>query len=251
MSLSVLLIVYVFLCFYLYFSQADFIYFPDNQNFENCNGFIDTEKKNINGTRFYYKHNSNKLVVFYHGNAGSTCDRAYIKDKFNVMGYSSIFVEYSGYSNDDIEISKNSILNDVKNVNSFIENLDYKELVIVSESIGSGPLSFHTSLTKVDKIVMIAPFDELYSMAKEHYPLYPPFIVSKNNFDNKKYLSDFEGEVFIFHGEDDEVIPIDISKKLFDSLKTKNKEYKIIRYFGHNDIYYYEKMWNEIDSFLK
>ncbi|MFC1756459.1 hypothetical protein ACFLY1_00730, partial [Patescibacteria group bacterium] len=69
-------------------------------DFKSCTFFQDSQKINIGGTRAYYKENSKKLILFYHGNAGSACDRSFLRDEFQKLGYSYIFVEYTGYSND-------------------------------------------------------------------------------------------------------------------------------------------------------
>ena len=95
----ILVIYYFFNSIAMYMNVTDYIYFPNEQDFNNCPGFSDSEKKEHQGTRFYYTENSDKLLIFYHGNAGSACDRAFIKDQFKQMGYSTIFVEYAGFSN--------------------------------------------------------------------------------------------------------------------------------------------------------
>ena len=47
------------------------------------------------------------------------------------------------------------------------------------------------------------------------------------------------------------IIPMKHSKKLFDSLKTENKEYSIIEGAGHNDMYNFDEVNKKIAEFLK
>lgn len=77
-----MIITYFLVGLYLFFFQKSMIYFPNDQDFESCTGFKDYEKINHNGTRFYLKQISDQAIIYYHGNAGSACDRSFIKDLF-------------------------------------------------------------------------------------------------------------------------------------------------------------------------
>ena len=248
-TIVLILVVYVLYGLFLYIFQGSFIYFPDKQDFNECSGFSDAEKVNINGTRFYYKYNTDKLLVFYHGNAGSACGRTYVKNQFEKMNYSYIFVEYAGYSNDARKPSKKLILQDVENTISFIKKKKFSEIVLAGESIGTGPASYHASLTKPDKIILMAPFTRMSDVAKKHYAIYPIKLLLRNEYDNERWLKDTSSTILIIHGTKDDVVPIKLSKKLSENIK--NAKHITIDRAGHNDLYDYEEAWNAINRFLK
>ena len=171
----IIILVYFGLGVWMTITARGMIYYPNyptKSDFYNCSVFDDSEKIDINGTRAYYKHAGEKIVVVYHGNAGSACDRDYLKNIFDDFGYSYIFVEYAGYGDDNKKPSKKLLFKDAKNTVSFLKEKKYKEIALFAESIGSGVASFHTSLLSPDKILFIAPFDSLANVAKSHYPLY-------------------------------------------------------------------------------
>lgn len=241
---------YLFLVLYMYIFQESYIYFPDNQDFDSCEGFKNSEKINYKSTRMYYKNNSDKLIVFYHGNAGSVCDRAYMKEKFDQYGVSYIFVEYAGYSNDNKNPTKKLLLNDVKNVNEFLETINYKELIFMGQSLGSGMASYHSTLRKPDKILLISPFSTLADLGQKAYPYLPVKLLLRNNYDNILWLKDYNNKIIILHGDKDKTIPQSLSKKLFDNLNTKDKKYILINGADHNDMYLFPDMWNNIKTFI-
>ena len=71
-----LLIIYCLFGLFLFLNQKSMLYYPDNQDFANCDRFDDYQKINFQGTRFYLKEESlDSVLVYYHGNAGSSCDR--------------------------------------------------------------------------------------------------------------------------------------------------------------------------------
>jgi esterase/lipase len=213
------------------------IYYPNNQNFENCDGFKDYEKINYNGTRFYYKEQSKNVIVYYHGNAGSACDRSSVKSVFEQSNESLIFVEYTGYSDDKKEPDKNLILQDVQNIHNFIEENSFNKITIYGESIGSGAASYHAYLGNVNSLILVAPFSRLEDVAQSKYIIYPASILVREKYDNIKWLQNFKEDIIILHGDSDTVIPNRFSQKLFNEIPTDKKEYVLIEGKGHNDIW--------------
>jgi len=214
------------------------IYYPDNQSFENCSGFIDYQKMNFNGTRFYYKQNSlDNVIVYYHGNAGSSCDRSYFKSFFEQSNSSVIFVEYAGYSNDNIKPSKKLILQDVDNINSFVKENSFKNVIVYGQSIGSGAASYHSSIGDVNSLILVGSFSSLDDIAQSKYIIYPASLLLREKYDNAEWLQGFEGNVIILHGDNDKLIPHKFSQKLFNEITTEKKEYILISGKGHNDIW--------------
>ncbi|MBS8122066.1 alpha/beta hydrolase [Candidatus Vampirococcus lugosii] len=231
-------IIYIIIGMLLFFNQKTMLYYPNNQDFDKCDGFNEYEKINFNGTRFYFKNNNkDKVIVYYHGNAGSACDRSYFKSIFEKSNASLVFVEYAGYSNDTVRPSKNLILKDAINIKNYIEEKGYKKIIIYGESIGSGPASYHASIGNVNKLILTTPFGKLVDLVQSKYIIYPANILLKEKFDNIKYLQNYEGSLLILHGDNDLVIPNKFSKKLFEKVPSKDKKYILIKNKGHNNIW--------------
>lgn len=256
--LWVIVLVYIGYGAYLFFAQSSIIYypnFPTKSDFNNCPAFSDAEKVDMNGTRAYYKHVGEKIAVVYHGNAGSACDRDYLKNVFKDAGYSYLFVEYAGYGGDNKNPSRELIFKDVENVVAFLQEKNYKEVSIITESIGAGAASHHASLLPPDNMLFIAPFDSLANVARSHFPffLYPKVIMekfSKENYDNVPLLQKYEGGLTIVHGTKDRIIPIKHGKALFEKVSTQDKQFIEVDGAGHNNIYGFKELWNVISSFL-
>jgi uncharacterized protein len=237
-----LLMVYLLFGSFLFFNQKSMIYYPDDQDFNQCAGFNSYEKLTFNRTRFYFKQGAQDTVlVHYHGNAGSACDRSYFKYIFEQSNASLIFVEYAGYSNDTINPSKKLILDDVINIRDYITKHNYTHMIVYGESLGSGAASYHAYVGDVTDLILVTPFSKLEAVAQSKYMLYPAFLLLREKYDNIKWLRNYEGSLLIVHGDTDLVIPHSFSEDLFDSVSTKNKTYVLIEGVGHNDIW---------DSFL-
>jgi fermentation-respiration switch protein FrsA (DUF1100 family) len=254
-----IILVYIGYGAYLFVAQKSIIYYPDfpvKSDFYDCPAFEDTEKVDMSGTRAYYKHVGERIVVVYHGNAGSACDRDYLKSIFEDAGYSYLFVEYAGYGGEGKKPSRKLLLEDAENVVSFLKTKNYKETILFTESIGAGVASHHASLLSPDKMLFIAPFDSLANVAKSHFPfnLYPTILLtklSKENYDNVPLLQKYKGELVVIHGTKDSIIPMKHGKALYDKVPTLNKKFIAIEGAGHNDIYSFDALWSAIIDFLK
>lgn len=253
--IRVIILVYLGFGAFIFVSQRSMIYHPNltKNDFYDCPAFDDSKKIDTNGTRAYYKHASEKIVVVYHGNAGSACDRSYLKSAFDDHGYSYLFVEYAGYGGDAKKPSRELLFRDAENIVSFLRTKNYMEVVLFAESIGSGVASYHTTLMPIDKILFIAPFDTLMNVARAKFLGYPVFLFekfSKENYDNLALLRDYEGDLRIVHGARDNVIPFKHGKALFENIDIPNKELIVIDEAGHNDMYTFKKTWKSISDFL-
>lgn len=247
----ILISVYVVLGLYLYMFQKSFIYYPDKQDFNKCVGFEDSEKLNLNGTRAYYKKNSDKLVIFYHGNAGSTCNRSYLKKEFEKINLSYLFVEYAGYSNDTVKPSKNLLLKDVVNVTEFLSDKNYSEVIVMGESLGTALATYHSTLQRVDKLLLISPFYQMADIAKNSFGIYPIKLILRENYESNEWIKkSMTNNIRIIHGSNDEIIPIEQAKKLYEEINIKNKEFIEVNGAGHNDIYNFSETNKTMIDFL-
>lgn len=240
---------------FIFIAHRSMIYFPNHArgNFRDCPAFDQSDQIVANGTRAYYKHTHDRIIVVYHGNAGSACDRSFLKSVFSDHGYSYLFVEYAGYGGDEKTPSRELLFQDTENIVSFLKGKNYSQTLLFAESIGSGVASYHATLMSIDRLLFIAPFDSLVSVAQTRFPVYPMFLLEKfsnENYDNLATLRDFTGDLRIIHGTKDGVIPFEHGKALFENINTSSKEFILIEGAGHNDIYDFEKTWKSISDFL-
>lgn len=247
----IIIFLYVGFGLVLFIFQKSLVYYPDKQDFNLCADFRDSEKLNLNSTRVYYKKNSEKLVIFYHGNAGSACMRAYLKDEFEKQGLSYLFVEYAGYSNDSNKPSKELLMKDVENVNQFIADKQFSKIIIAGESLGTALAVYHSSIASVDKLLLISPFYRMADMAKNNYGIYPISLMLTENYDSAKWIRSSQAKnIEIIHGSADEIVPIEQSRKLFNEARTASKKFVEVAGAHHNDIYNFDETYKNMMEFL-
>lgn len=244
-----LISIYFILWLLLFVFQRSLIYFPTNQDFKNCYWFNDYQKLSHDSTRFYYKNISDEVIVYYHWNAWSACDRSYLRQILEKSNKSILFVEYAWYSNDNRSPKKKKLLSDAENVSNFLEENNYKNITVIWRSIWSWIASYHANIWQVDTLVLISPFTTFVDLVSSIYPFFPVRLLLTEKYDNLNYLSKYENELIIIHWKKDDIIPIKFWKKLYEKVNTENK--KIIKINKwHNDLEldlkFFEKLWEYI-----
>lgn len=241
---------YIYFGVFLAFNQERIIYQPWPQDFEMCEAFKDAEKVTYNDTRMYVQKGEKGVVVLYHGNAGSACQRDLYAKLFVQAGYGYIISEYAGYSNDPSKPTHERIKQDVQNVVSYLQENNFTNVLVVGESIGTGMASYHASLQAPQKLLLLSPFASLADIAKRKFWFYPSSLMVDNAFDNTQLLSKYSGHVVIVHGDTDTIISQKSGIQLYESLPTQQKEFISIQDQGHNDLFDSSTTYETIVSFL-
>ncbi len=223
----------------LFFFQNSFFYPADKTAFNDCPKLEKSEKIIQGDFRAYFiKRSSEKAVVYYHGNGGRACDRYYMEAYFEPLGYSVLFVEYPGYAeNGDTSMGK--ILHEVALVDSFLKNQSFKEILVVGESVGTGPAAYQASLPKnnINKLILITPYDNMANVAALHYPWYPMKVLVRNNFTPDTWLKNVTFPVTLILAEKDEVVGLKQGQNLSNGLHIQSKNVYVIKGADHNSIY--------------
>jgi uncharacterized protein len=251
-GLLIVLVIYLVGGISLVLQQRNFIYYPDGREFGKCPQLADTEKIDANGTKAYFKDNSGSsdtVVVFYHGNMGSACDRAYIKDLVGQAGHSSLLVEYAGYSGDPRQPTKDLLFQDAENVAEFVGEKGFGHVLLMGESLGGAVASHHAKVGKFDSLLLITPFDSLGAVAQKKFPIYPVSRLLKDDYDNVEELQGL-GNIWIVHGTKDPVIPKENADRLFESISGENKKFFAIEGAEHNDILTFDETKKVLEDFL-
>ncbi|MFT4312760.1 MAG: alpha/beta hydrolase [Candidatus Woesearchaeota archaeon] len=249
-------IVYVLFGVYLYLAQTSLIFYPDNQDFKNCPGFSDFQIKQIHDTRFYYKFESKESVlVYYHGNAGSACARSPTREHLQRPGMSMIYVEYTGYSNDQKTPSTKKLQQNVHDIIAFLEEEGFEKVIVYGQSLGSALGAYHAKNAQVDALFLVSTFPSLHEVAQSKYRIYPASVLLREQLYTQNWLETYTGRAVLIHGTADRIVPTRFSRQVYDSLRTEDKAYFLIENRGHNDLWMSGEFTNvlqeQLDAFFQ
>lgn len=237
-----LFVVYIGLCFYLYFKQDDYIFFPEKTitatprtfGMKYEENFIKTEDNLKINVWFIPKENA-PLIIHCNGNGGNLSDRAFKFSLLNSLGFAVVGFDYRGYGKSEGKPSEDGFYKDLRSVVSFCENKGYKKkgIILYGESIGGAVALQVATENNFAALVLESTFTSLNDMARVYYKLFPTSILLKSNFDNISKIDKIHFPIVIMHSKEDEIVPYYMGKSLFE----KANEPKIFLELskGHND----------------
>lgn len=167
------------------------------------------------------RKNTNKVIVFFHGNYGN------IQSRNRIMSFLSDSFECRIVSVDYLHGKEASINNILKITSSVISQLvedgvEPEDIIIWGESIGCAMALETIKLTKINNFVMMAGFRRMRDMVKiilgGKLGIFAKIFIKE--LDNEKHIENNKNlNMVVLHSKDDDLIPFVQVKEMVDKLK--------------------------------
>jgi uncharacterized protein len=208
--------------------------FRSEFNFEEV--FLSTSDGNkING--LFFPDSSNKVILYFHGNAGSLDSWQFVYNSFRSLGYNFFIIDYRGYGKSSGKITEEGLYIDAQTAYNYLLNRGFKDnqIVVYGRSIGTGMAVNLACKNKINSLILETPFTNLRKLASEKYPYLLPSLYLKFEFNNELKLKQIKSPLLIIHGKNDNVVPFKDGEKLFNDYQGK-KEFLSIENGQHNNL---------------
>jgi pimeloyl-ACP methyl ester carboxylesterase len=159
-------------------------------------------------------------IIVLPGNAGHALHRAFYRDLFArraAMGDPVVEVfllEYPGYGPRPGRPNETSLTAAAREAVRALRAENDLPVLLLGESIGSGPAAAAAAAEAVAGLWLITPFSALTDVAAHHYPWLPVRWLLRDRFDNAAALAAYAGPVAILLAEHDEVVPARLGRRL-------------------------------------
>lgn len=191
-------------------------------------------------------------VVLFHGNGENAIARSGIARHFTSRGHRIVMAEYPGFGAKPGTPGRAAMLEDGRRLLAQVRTLYPGPLQVWGESMGTGVASELAAEEmragrKVEKLVLVVPYDKLADVAQKNAPLFPVSLLLKHKFDNSRVLKDYPGEVAIAVADDDDVVGTEQGRQLRRNLAGLNGRY--IEFAGRHmawPIYVKAPLWDEL-----
>lgn len=224
----------------LFSFQTKLIYFPEDRQLSTCASPAPTEYHNIGPEQVLLtKVGSANLVVFFHGNAGSACNWRFLGVNHLVpLGYDTLVVEYPGYGGDPRPPSLETITAALPTIHQWIDAQDYETITVFGYSLGAAVGSLYAQNFGADQIILFAPFDSLYAVASGQGIKIPRRFLTED-YNNIVALQSVDAPIYILHGDDDDIIPVQHSATLAEALLDAGRDVRrdTLSGAGHDDLF--------------
>lgn len=214
--------------------------------------FLKTEDaEEINGL-FYKGRDAKKVVLFFHGNAGSLRGWKEVASDFTEKGADFLVIDYRGYGKSSGKFSEAGFYADGQAAYEYLLAQSYRpeQIVVVGRSIGSGVATDLASRRPVGGLILEAPFSSLLQLGKEKYWFLLPGLWARYRFDNFGKIAKVNAPILLLHGESDSLIPPEHSRRLLGRIKSGGK-LTLIPGGDHNDLGSFPEYHEAVGEFLR
>lgn len=209
---------------------------------------------NINIQSYFISDkSSDKLLVYFHGNAGNIGHRLQDLIKLGSFGINVLGVGYRGYGKSQGTPSEAGIYIDGKSALNYATDLlgfTMENIIIMGRSIGT-TVAIHVSQDiRVGGLILVTPLTSGEDLAKASGFGIASFL-ARGTFNNLSKIKKVSCPTLVIHGSLDKVIPVEMGEAIFNSSKSE-KQFITIDGANHNDLStrYQEYYWPPIKRFI-
>jgi len=190
------------------------------------------------------------VILFLHGNAGEIADRADRFVFYQARGYGVAFLSWRGYGGSTGAPSETGLLADAKAAYDHLraQGIPPERIVLVGESLGTGPAVITAAANPVAAVVLEAPYSAAVDIARRAWPWLPVGLLMKDQYRSRDHIAAIRAPLLILHGEKDRVIPQGFGKRLYD-LAQDPKTFVSLGPVGH-DALFSPATWEQEAAFI-
>ncbi|MBL9046765.1 MAG: alpha/beta fold hydrolase [Tabrizicola sp.] len=157
------------------------------------------------------------VILFLHGNAGEMADRAERLASYQTRGFGAAFLSWRGYGGSTGTPTESGLLIDARTAYDHLrsQGIGPDRIVLVGESLGTGPAVQLAARIPVAALVLEAPYSAALDIAQAQYPWLPVGLLMKDQYRSRDHIAQVRAPVLILHGEADRVIPFTSGQYLF------------------------------------
>jgi fermentation-respiration switch protein FrsA (DUF1100 family) len=186
-------------------------------------------------------------VIFAHGNSESIDE--WLDDLCGYLetGIDVLVPEYRGYGRSSGSPTKAGIIEDFLTVTEYfseLERIDEQSLLFHGRSLGGGIACELAWRYQPKGLILESTFTSLQTLVNEKFGL-PRWLV-REYYNNAAFLEEYPGPTLIFHGKNDDLIPVSHGRRLQEA--SPEAQLITLEGAGHNDIPY---PWPELKAFVR
>ena len=225
--------------YYVFFPQTGFEITPDYLHLNYKDVYFDSlDGEKLHGW-FFPTDESQLVIMISHGNA---CNISHMLDYANIltgMNLQVFLFDYRGYGKSTGAPSEKGIYMDAQAAYDYLvneEKIVTDNIILFGQSLGAAAAIDVAIKNHIRSIIIEGAFTSTKDMAKTMFPMNIVSFLLPSNYNNLKKIAQINAPKLIVHGEDDEIVPFSMGKKLFEA-SMDPKFFYAIKGAGHNDTF--------------
>ena len=159
-------------------------------------------------------------IIFCHGNAGNMADRLLTIKLLHLAGYHVLIFDYRGYGRSAGRPSEDGTYLDAEAAwHHVAETLGEpaERIAVIGRSLGGAIAIELARRHPPAALVVESTFTSLVDVGRLHYPWLPVRWLLRYRYDSIDKVGQLTCPKLFFHGEDDELIPLEVGRRLYQA----------------------------------
>jgi fermentation-respiration switch protein FrsA (DUF1100 family) len=177
------------------------------------------------------------VVLHLHGNAGNLSGRAHLAMQLQQSCNVSVMIfDYRGYGRSEGTPTIEGLLQDARAARAHLaERAGVKEqqVILFGESLGGAIAVDLAANDGARGLILESTFASLRDVASEHYPGILVSMLVADKLNSVARIGDYHGPLLQFHGDADQVIPLQSGRRLFEAAN-QPKSFQVMPRHDHN-----------------
>lgn len=237
---------YLLLVVFVYLTQGSMLYLPnmpgrDIEATPDAIGlaFEDVTLETSDGINvhgWFVPGESERVVLFFHGNAGNISHRLYSIKEWYELGLSVFIIDYRGYGQSEGKPTEQGLYRDGEAAWRFLtgkRGFAPGNIIVFGRSLGGSIASWIAAKEKPAALIVESSFTSVPDIGQQAYPWLPVRWLSRFRHATRDNVQKSTSPVLVVHSRDDEIIPFRHGEAIFDAAN-EPKRFLEIR-GGHND----------------
>ena len=165
------------------------------------------------------------VVLYFHGNGGNISWRSGRVQMLQQAGFGVMTLSYRGYGGSTGAPSEAAIIADAQLAYDHLRDKGFgpSQIVLFGESLGSGVAVQLAASRSVAGLVLDSPYSSLTDVASRRFPILPVRLLLQDQFNSMGHIKDVHVPLLIVHGDQDDVVPYDLGRRLFETANEPKK----------------------------
>lgn len=229
----------------LYFSQDNILFRPTilAQDFEYQFSypfeelFLKPETDAVINALHFKAEKPKGVILYFHGNAGDLSRWGKITEYFVEMQYDVLVMDYRNYGKSSGTLTEEALYLDAQFCYDYLlKTYSEQDIIVYGRSLGTAIATYVASKNRPELLILETPYYSMVDVARSGFPLLPIKYLLKYKLPSHKFIDNVKCNILMIHGTEDEVIPLEIAKKLFEVAPKGKSTFITIEGGEHNNL---------------
>ena len=244
-----LLLVYMLACAYLYWNQRSMVFFRGSAMPTPTQAGVMTLENAGATLKIWQIHPQQPDAIIYFGGNAENVGNS-IGAFANHFGQHSVYLaNYRGYAGSSGDPSEVAFFEDAVALYDSVSR-QHRKVLVIGRSLGSGVAVYLATQRKIEKLVLVTPYDSVENVASNRFPVFPVRFLLKDKFNSLPRAQQIQIPTLMLLAQHDTVVPHPHSQQLFAALATSSKSSQLFPLTDHNSIIEDASYWQRLQQFF-